>query len=419
MSDWYLEERKRFGQLIRFHRTQKGLTLRQLEDPIGRSHTWLSQLEQGDIVLTHDIQEHMCSALGLVLTDDFALHQCFQKDFETMLERLIYGDTSALVQFMKQWADQQTVMLVSIDVVDYLLAMALTAPYDKKGFQPWSTIDLVQSLEPLQAIMASNQRFLWYVVKGRFELMQHHFETARQTLDLALAEQASSALQDLAAFYRVQALSQSYHLFDARQQYETLIENFERRGQLHRAMEIKLANVMNTIRMHHLDAARTRLEPVADYVRQRGHRELFRPMIEVAMLLFLLLGDYETVLAYASELKVPSPKTGFYQAFAACRLKRNVERCHLPREEDMQKPHATLFLQLTRQLTLAETEQPACDHQLTWLSQAYKEFKTFDLIPEATLIYDTLKETLIQKRRYKEAYQVTADMIEMVKKMMN
>lgn len=419
MIEYLGNEPKRFGQLIRFHRIQKGLTLRQLEDALGRSHTWISLLEQGRIEFTPEMTESVSTTLGLALTVDFAHHQRFQTAFETMLERLIYGDAQALMTFLSQWVGQHTVMLSSIDVVDYLLAMALTAPYDEKGIQPWSTLDLIQSLEPLQAIMFSDQRFLWYLVKGRFELMQHHFEASRQTLDLALNEKVSPALQDLAAFYRVQALSQSYHLFEAMQAYETLIENFERRGQLHRAMEIKLANVMNTIRMHHLDTARTRLEPVADYVRQRGRRELFRPMIEIAMLLHLLLGDEETVLAYASELKVQSPRTSFYQAFAACQLKRSIERCHLPSKEAMLDPHATLFLRLTRQLTTPQTEQNACDYQLSWLSQAYKDFKTGDLIPEATLIYDKLKETLTQKRRYKEAYQVTADMIEMVKKMMN
>ena len=419
MKTWLLDEPQYLGQLFRFHRLQKALSLRQLETELGRSHAWLSQVEQGTIALTSESVERVFAALGLSPCMDFEHHQTFQKTFAAMLERLVFGDTQALHSFIEQWSKRHLSMLVSVDVVDYLLAMALTAPYDEAGLQPWSTIEILRGLEPLLAIMTPNQRFLWYLVEGRSELMRHHYNRSREALDQALTETVSPELQDLAAFYRVQALSRSYQLFEARKEYERLTENFERRGQIHRAMETKLISVMNAIRMHHLDVARTRLETVAHYVRQRGHRELFRPMIEIAMLLHLLLGEDERVLEYAKELKTQTPRTGFYQTFAAYRLKRPVTRFQITVEDEAHEPHAALFLRLTRLIDRPQNDQLDHEETFIWLSQAYEDFKTNDLIPEATLIYDTLKEILIRKRRYKEAYHMTDDMIEMVKKMMN
>ncbi|TVP94709.1 MAG: XRE family transcriptional regulator [Acholeplasmatales bacterium] len=419
MSTWLLEERWRLGQLVRFHRTQSGQSLRMLETRMGRSHTWFSLVEQGEVVMEPAMWQKVCAALSLSPSEDTQQHEMFQEAYDMMLERYVYGDSQALTGFIGQWVDLHERMLLSVDVVDYLLAMALTAPFDEAGQQPWSTAEVLNALKPLIAIMTSMQRFIWYLVHGRLLLGKHRYEAARQALDQALNEPVSPALEDIGVFFRVQALSQSYRLYDAMRTYDRLIENFERRGQLYRAIETKLASVMNLIRMHHLDSARIRLEGVADFVRQRGRRELFRPMIEMSMLLYLLKGEHETVLRYAAELKVHSPRSGFYQAYAAERLQRPVDDFQIAYEDDALEPHARLYLRLTRHIRHHQNHHEAQDEAVNWLLEAYEDFKRYDLFPEATLIYDTLKETLTRARRYKEAYQVTLDMIEMVKKMLN
>ncbi len=408
--------RQAFGRIVRFLRVRKKYTLRSLANKVYLSHAHLRKIEVGDTQITVKTLERLDSILNLDIIYDDELKKKFDHYKRILEQGIEYFDGEKLLEAVQGLEEDEDKHKRSFWMVDFYLAKLAYHNFTLFRYYGDAT-DIASDLSGIDKIMNEHQRQYFYLSRGVLNYNINDFSSALRDFELVRKQGRERWLKATASYFIGCVYSESYHLPKSNLHLDEAIQVFEEEQNTFRSMIAQIIRTGNRIRIGHVENVKEELEKQKEFA--KAH-ELERPLYNIQMneaLYHLTQQEYDAALEVLDIIQNQTPGSYFYRAYAYLQ-KGQCEKVlenivDVPEDENpLNRRYLVHRYSLAFLKAYCECDRDEYEHALKrFLDEAMNHKAYF----ETRIAYDYMVDFLQRKRRYKEAYQLTEEMIAITK----
>ena len=413
--------RSDFGMMVRIHRTLKNMTLRQLADIAGLSHTMLNKIELGQSAVTDSSLQRISQALNCKFLYNESIATKFETDKRTIHDAVYQGSLALSIETMERIDTQKDYHMLAPSIVEYMIIVV--AMYNYPRFSKRDIADrYLRVLEKSLPLMTLKQQQYFYMYAGAFHYYSHDLERALTYFETAFEMRETSSRAALINYSRAMVSSELYKVHRADTYYTLALQGFERSNTMTRAMACRLFKAVNRIKIYDFEPFLYEAPNIIRYAEQTMSRQLRNSTYHYETIVHVLKAHFAKALDVAEAVDKKDEELYFYQAYAALRLNR--------------KPRFNKILKHAEQHAITDDNAAYAKPGLTFLHavsnpQAY-ENKTYQMALKTyfdvtvlrrdylrtQLVYEYLNRHLVNTRQYKQAFELCDAMQRIIRQTM-
>jgi len=410
------ENLRTFGQIVRLLRTHNNYALRDLAQKSHVSHTYLSKIESGEVILTLTIFENICNVFNIKLIEDKVLDEKLERYQSKIYQYIVNFGKETIRHYMEELERHEKYYKTSLKMIDYYLLKIGVYNHLVYG-ELMDIAPLINDFDKLLPLLLPYQQQQFLTYSGVFHYNQKDFDEAIERFIKAYQCDVTNELAPLNLYLVGRALSETFKLSLALRYLEDASKGFEKYHNYERLMHCKTLVYINKMKLGILENAEERFDEVSLYS-ERSNLRYIQQMVEYnRVIYFLTTEQYDKALKNLETIKVKNTRYYFYKAVAYMKLNEKTKVLQtiesLDISGDTQKSKMTLYYRGIDYIKSYFIDLGYNDEAYEFhLKRFYQEILLVEAYIELRFLYHYYLDYLKSKRRYKEAYYLSKKMIE-------
>ncbi len=409
--------RQQFGIMMRIHRLKQRLTLRNLAKRTGLSHTLLNRIELGNATVTEDNYGKITDALGVVFLHDPSKNQVFDRMCDRIHAAIFYAETAKVDTWFSLMEETEDYYLRSLCVLDYLLAKigAYIHIHERRAER---VDEAIEWLSQIVGLMDEDEALLFSLYRGMHGYLKNDFqqcETAMQTIMEATRDFRYASLAD---YFLGRAQSETYRINEANASFTQAMQGFEETTNTRRAVYTRMYIAVNRMKLYEYKKADQAFIDVARFAESNDMMWLKETALIYLTIHAMLTGDYQRAIEVAEGVKYRTLQWYAITGYAYLRLDdkrrlaktlKDISKAAPMFDRNRLYESAINYLRIHDNKTVHDP-----DKEEAAIRQFYQAAKASNAFFELELAFELYREHLVSRRRYKDAYGLTREMIDIV-----
>lgn len=294
---------KLLGTLIRYHRKERGLSLRQLAKISNMSHTLISTIETGKVTPNRQTLKELFKVLEIDFYDSPSLQSEFKTHYNQLYHALLsYEFDKAqdiyMKLFIREEEYQNSLMIVEYNLIKYLY---LVMPHEHAiDYDP-----KLATLESIYDFLTMEQKQMLLFVKGINYVNNRQFISAHDCL-LKATKMGDSSLDPFINVFLTYVHVNRYYFMDAIELGRKTILDLEKSMNYKWAMHIRLIIGKAYMLVRRFDGAHALFDQVILFSKQFGIDSLIDITHLYKAETYHLSGDLKRAKEHIDKVKEPS-----------------------------------------------------------------------------------------------------------------
>ena len=410
-----------FGRLVRIQRLYKRLALRDLAQKANLSHTLLNKIEHAKNLITESTFSKLEHALGMYFEEDEEKNRLFDREQVRIYDGIYYAQSQKVLSHFKRVQVHEAYYLNSLYAFDYVLLKIGTHAHVHNLEVNEIAVD-ISVISNVVTLCAENMQSIFYLYRGMYHFsLSDTMETIKDML-LALDAQPEEKYIPLIQYFLGCAYSYEYQINLANDYYKESLLGFEKYTNFRRTLYLQLFIAINDMKLYDYTGVKEAFENVLYFAKREGITWLTHVSQIHLVLMYMLRKDYDSALKMGEDIDYKSMRYYAFMAYCALRLKKKRLFNKFVKQSSGAVPEADKFNVYEKALTMLilESKKEIVDAHI--YEKSIKDFYDASLSARAffelELAYDIYGAYLADQRRYKEAYELTNTMINIVQKTM-
>jgi len=410
-----------FGQIIRLLRIRYGYALRDLAQRIHISHTYLKKIEKGEVTITKDIYENIALVFNLKLQSNKEKDQRFE-DYKNKLEEyIIYIASESKIHLIKELEQDEAYYINSMKMIDYYILKL--AVYNHLVYGTMQDIaPIANEFDRLMGLLSIEQKQKVLVYTGIYYYNLSDFEESVRRLNEAATLIPGNLNAAMAKYLIGRNLSETFKISQAIDYLESASLDFERYSIQDRIMHCKILLYINKMKIGVLDNVVDKFNEITLLTNSLNLRYI-RLMVDYNYAIYYLLKeDYQNMLDKINEVKTINSRYYYYKAVALLKLGRMDEALDtvnaLDTSFDTQKHKMVLYhrgLEFIKAYILYLRNDDIKSYGKA-IKRFYDAAMHVQAYVDIRFLFEYYVEFFKNQRRYKEAFLLTKQLIEIEQK---
>ena len=407
--------------MVRLHRTLKNMTLRQLADASGLSHTMLNKIELGQSVVTESTLQSINNAFSHIFQFDEAVEADFESAKKAVHDAVYQGNLERSLELMKTIDAQKSYHMLAPTMVEYMIIVLAMYSYPRFGRREEADRYL-RVLEKASSLMTIKQRQYFYLYIGAFHYYNRDYERALNYIDTAFELRETTSHAALFNYSRAMASSELYKIHRADMHFKAALRGYEKSNTVKRVMACRLFLAVNRIKIYDYKPFFSELPYVISYAEQTMNYQLKNTALHYKMIIRVLQNNYKDAIAVAKQVDNKNEAFYFYYAYAALlindrplfnKLIKQAENYGANVENETYTKPGLRFLHAISKHAIEDAS-----HYQQVLSEYFDvTVKQRDYL-RTKIVYAYLNRYFVDTRQYKKAFELTDTMQRIVSQTM-
>ena len=408
--------KKRFGMVVRMLRTRHRHTLRSLADLAGFSHAYLRKIEFGKPPVAHPMYERIMTALRHDIKYDPTLETKFFEAWEAFNRAVIAFDRSAVETAYNTIMEDSAFHKQSLWLAEYNI-IQLGYIFHTLHMDIELSSQLQDELLSIESLLEPEVKQIYYVFMGNYYFLLEDPINNTQILDKLLEMDAETAYKAMAYYQVGLAYSMTFSLKKANKHFLMALEMFKTMSNHIRVEHLNAYIEMNNVKMNELDNAMEVFDRAIEMAERHGMNEFLDEVLFHCAVYHLKCDAPLKALEKLFRISGYSYRYYFLRAYAQCLANdMNAFRLSLNETKRLSSSIQPSELMYHYGIEVLAHWHFNDDAKLETVCKSFfNECMRSKGYYEIDIAYDFYKRTLMKKRKYKLAYELSNRMIAMTK----
>ena len=398
---------KAMGWLVKYVRTLKGYSLRDLGELTNISHTLIANIEKGKVISSKNTIEDLLNVLDVKYSFEEEIIDEFVPKYDKVFNYLYNYEYEKAYSIMEELEDNESVYNSSVVVPDYYLLKYFYLGMMDQIIGENETMFL--SLIRVSNYLSANQTQLLFLIKGIYYYNKGNFRDSKKELVEAL-KIGDSNLDSLISTFLVKCNVGMYEFMDALKTGKGTIISYEYELNYSRAMELRLSFAKSYFLVHKFDDAINELNKIERFSKNYNTPYLYEQCCMLKGAIYMYKKEFVKSKYYFDFVKSETSVVRFAKIRLALRSGDHVDAIKQYKSFlQYNKMENSLFNETCFKISM---------HKFNLLDLTDKEYlKSVNLIIEVgekgcdiemlSSGYNLLIEYYKEKRMYKKALQIS------------
>ncbi len=409
--------RRTFGIMVRIHRLRQGLTLRRLATRSGLSHTLLNRMELGNATITHDNYQKLTDALGVVFLHDIKKNRVFSGMRDRVHDALFYAETPKVDTWFSMMEESEDYYMRSFCAIDYLLVkIGAYVHIHERNVE--DVDDAVVWLSQVETLLDDEMRMVFSLYRGMHAYLKKDYRGCEAAMRQILDATRDFRHASLAEYFLGRAQSETYRINEANESFARAMQGFEETTNTRRALYARMYIAVNQMKLYEYEEADQAFLYVMRYADANEMMWLKETALLHLMLHAMLTGDYRRAVEVSGEVKYRTLQWYAMVGYAHARLGDTRRLAKTLKETSkaapMHDPYRLYETALDYVRLYDKNKNQDAEEQGRALQRFYEAAKAANAFFELELAFEIYRDHLVSRRRYKDAYLLTREVIDIV-----
>ncbi len=412
-------QRSSFGQLIRTHRLLQRMALRDLSKKSMLSHTLLNRIEHAKNPITDASFTKLEQALDVNFLHDTSLNTLFEKEKKKLYDSFYYAQSHQTFDSYRILSEHENYYMKSLKVTDYLMLKMATYIHG----QQFDVNDIALEVSILVDIIdlaSVDSQSKFFLLRGMYHFLLFEFNQSISDLSKSHELIQEERLIPMIDYFLGRSYSAQYQTNLANTYYQNALAGFEKFTNFRRLIYVRLYIAINQIKMYEYDMVSDELYDVLKLAVRDNIAWVVHAGYIHLMYLAMLQRDYYQALAIGEKITYKSMQYYVLMTYSAYRTNNLKLAKKIIKQSSGAAPELDAFnlydkaMQYLKLVVLRSDEDEKNIGKI--LKSFYETSQMSNAFFELELAYEVYREFLVEQRRYKEAYALTNEMIQIVQK---
>jgi len=409
--------KKMYGRVVRLLRNRQKLTLRTLSDQVNFSHAFLRKVEMGQTAISAELFNKINSVLEIDLVYDYQKEIDFFENFKEYHNAHLYLDILTKRQIYERIINNAAFHSNSLWMVEYLMVQmgeTVSTPSKDKPLLH----QLYNDLTSVESLLDDSMRQLYLIYKGSYYYLINDFKRNRHTFIQAYDIAPNGRYASLSLYFLGLAYANTFNLNRSTRLLSEAKHLFSQQNNEMRVFVCDMYITFNEILRNHLEGAESKLLDGIDIAKQSA-LDVFISSIRLYLIIYYIKTDQlKKAQDVLDHIKKPRLNLCFFDMYVHYKLNdtKRVMAINESVKPLMKRVMQHEFVHYYGiQAIIANTQNwPQNDKQKV-LENFYKEAKRQKAYMQLDIAYQLYVEFLKQERKYKAAFDLTKDMVDITK----
>ncbi len=408
-----------FGIIVRANRLNRRFTLREMAKKSMISHTLLNKVEQGQTTITSDTYQKITHAFAVDFSMDASKDLVFAEQERKIYDAIYYAEPQKANEAFERIHQDEKYYLTSLNMIDYMIvAVAVYSHIQFKGME--AIVPFVQTLSSVIDLANETQKRRFYLFRAMHHFMNQDPELVKKDIQYVLDLNHDEVNESLARYILARAQGYLHEIVQSNNNYHRAIYLFEQNNNLRRSVYCKTFVAINNMKIYQFNDVMDDLSLALRYA-TREKLDWLDFVIRMHMVIFEMLhGQYEKALLLANDIEFKNIRYYCLVAYSAIQINNRsvyekalkaADKSHKPYDKYHVFDHAIRFLAI-----LGNRDQYSDSDYEKALKTFYEATIKGHEFFEMEVAFEHYKAFLVERRRYKDAYRLTNEIITLVKK---
>ncbi|MFP4077774.1 MAG: helix-turn-helix domain-containing protein [Candidatus Izemoplasmataceae bacterium] len=407
-------DEKILGTKIYLARKQKALTLRELSQKSGLSHTQIYRIEKGTTIAKPQALERLMNALDISFKAEKAYEEAFYKIYHELFYNVLYVNYETAKKYFDALYRQRHIYENCRCFTDYYLIMLMVVVHTghRKDLMEY----FFNACELLKDFYDDIKREWFEVMKTLYLHKRFNQEVALSHADALLKTIKNEHYRGILQYTRGTILIADYkHYHDALDAFDEAQKIFEDNLNFNRSNRAKAVKQRIYIYLFRFEDFRTSFKESEAYARKNGVLDLYYFIHLNQAIYYLFDENYDETLRILDTFEFPSATYYMTKAYAFYKLKRDDEALRTLKQFDAtnisfsRSLDERLYKLIERGIQVGED-----DTYLEMLRDFTDDAIEAHDFPMTKQGVSLLTKLLEKRRRYKEAYHYAGTLLSII-----
>jgi len=402
------------GRKIFLVRRQRDITLRDFSKMTGLSHSNIHRIEHGNVHSKDETLEKLLGALNLDFLSDESKEILFDSIYQEIFPTILYFDYAKARELAAPLIEDESFYLKSSRFLEYHLIMFMVIIYTQSH---WEKVDYYyEACEIMEPFYGFERREWFKLMKAMYLFKKNREKESLAFINEQLEIMKSTHYKAMLYYLKGELLLKDYTQYNAAlENFDASQKYFEEHSSFRRSNHVKAVKQRAYIYLYRFDDFNRYFNQSLQYAKQSGDFELYYYSHLNKAIYHNLLEEYEKALEHLKYCKTRNESYYFNRIFALYRLIRDDEASReiakFKRADlNVISPLTNAFISLVEKGIANDMDDTYMEACIAFADQAIAE-KNYVLIKNGVSL---LTRILKIKRKYKEAYQYSAKMLQIV-----
>ncbi|MGM0435528.1 MAG: helix-turn-helix domain-containing protein [Bacillota bacterium] len=410
----YLPNYITVGRKIYLVRRQNNITLRDFSKMTDLSHTNIHRIEHGNVHSKNETLSKLLNALDVSFVSDESKESMFDSIYQEIFPTILYYDYAKARELAIPLIENEAFFLRSSRFLEYHLLMFMVIIYTQYH---WEKVDYYyEACEIMEPFYGFERREWFKLMKAMYLYKKNRDEESLTFINEQLEEMQSTHYKAMLYYLKGELLLKDYTQYNAALEHFDLSQKFfEEHSSFRRSNHVKAVKQRAYIYLYRFDDFLRLFNQSLQYAKQRGDFELYYYIHLNKAIYHNLIEEYDKALEMLEYCKTRNETYYFNKIFSLYRLFRDDEASMQIAEFknanlDLITPLIYAFIDLVEKGIQNDRDDTYMEACLLFVNQAINE-KDYVLIKNGISL---LTRILKIRRKYKEAYQYSAKMLQII-----
>ena len=402
------------GRRIYLARRQNDITLRDFSKLTDLSHTNIHRIEHGNVHSKKKTLEKLLNRLGISFVCDETKEALFDSVYQDVFPTILYYDYAKAKELALPLVENEAFYLKSSRFLEYHLIMLMVSVYTHYH---WEKIDYYYEACAIMEPFYGFERKEWFkLLKAMYLYKKNRDDEALAFINEELGTMHNTHYKATLYYLKGELLLKDYT------QLNRVLDNlnlsqkyFEDHSSFRRSNHVKAVKQKAYIYLYRFDDFLLLFDQSREYAKEKGDFELYYYIHLNRAIYHNIIMEYREALKSLNVCKTHNETFYFNKIFSLYRLFRDdeaLEQIEAFKNADLPlvSPLTDAFISLVEKGIVNDKDDSYMQACLSFVDLAIRE-KNYVLIKSGVSL---LTRILKIKRKYKEAYQYSAKMLQII-----
>lgn len=402
------------GRRVYLVRRQKDITLRDFSKMTGLPHTSIHRTEYGSVHSKKATLQKLLDTLDIKFLTDAKLESQFDSIYQEIFPTMLYYDYAKAKELAKPLVENEAFYLRSSRFLEFHLIMFMVGVYTQ---YQWDKIDYYYEACAIMEPFYGVERREWFHMMKAIYLQKKNRDSEALSFINDLLSSMNNTHYKAMLYYLKGVIFLSDYT-----QYNKVLDNmnhsqklFEEHSSFRRSNHVKAVKQRAYIYLYRFDDFLTSFAQSITYAQQKGDFELYYYIHLNKAIYHNIIGEYEAALNNVGLCRLRTEIYYLNRIYSLYKLFRDdeayAEILNFKKAElDLLSPLVKSFIELVEMGLEDDKSDAYMQASMKFVDSAIEE-KDYILIKAGVSL---LTRVLKMRRRYKEAYQYSAKMLEII-----
>ena len=399
---------------LKIYRIENGYSFEDLSNVLNVSSSSLRRIERGYV----ELSEHLFNSINNLLNFNKAEHKHCKEAIEnhvpTLIRLLYYMEYDKAHRLFEKHFKEETDFVNCVFFLEYYLikvAYLMLTRQNMDEIEPY-----VIKLRFAEDYFTANYVDLYLLMNGRYEMLKYNLISAHSYLEKHRSISDQPGFLAMNYYYYGILLSNSYKSYQKSLQYFSLAKQlFQQQNNFKRIVDLKLIEqrlliyINNHLRFKELN------EETLQYAEIHSDQHVRDYSIHFSALYLVSLSDYQGALNHFNQYQIDIIEYFFHKAYVLFRLYKYREAKEIIQRYDRD------YYDASQEAVVSGYQAMLSKMNNEPTNTVLKKYKHFADLAYQTEVYPLIRigfklyiELLEKSRKYKEAYEYSKKMIEII-----